>query len=157
MRPSVYIETTIPSYLTAWSSRDLIIAGHQQITKEWWTTRQSHFSMYVSELVIQECKGGDPLAIKDRMEAIKGISILKVTKEAEVIAGSLLIKKIIPKKAFADAIHIAVAAENECDYLMTWNCRHIANAEIYFHVRELLSSEGFQCPIICTPTELMGE
>ena len=94
---------------------------------------------------------------KERLSAIEGITVLQVTPEAEAIAERLLTKKIIPKKAFADAIHIAIAAEQGCDYLMTWNCRHIANAEIHFHVREFLFGIGLQSPLICTPSELMGE
>ncbi|MBI4026391.1 MAG: type II toxin-antitoxin system VapC family toxin [Verrucomicrobia bacterium] len=157
MKPTLYLESTIPSYLTAWASRDLIIAGNQQVTREWWRKRKDDFAIYVSELVLLEIADGDPQAAAERLEAIKGFGILQVTKQVDEIVHDLLANKILPSKAVADAFHIALAAVHGTDYLLTWNCRHIANAEIHFHVREFLATIGWECPVICTPAELMGD
>ncbi len=156
MKPKVYIETTIPSYLTAWPSRDIVRAGHQQVTRDWWLKRKAHFSLYTSELVFQEIKLGDPLAAQVRWDVIRDIPILNVTEDVDHIAREILHKKIVPIKAEPDAYHIAIAAVHAVDYLMTWNCRHIANAEIFGKLQKLFSNNGLDCPVICTPIELIG-
>jgi len=127
MKQKVYIETTIPSYLTAWRSRDLIMAANQETTKEWWDNREL-FALYISALVIQEAEGGDSIAAERRLDALSDIPELDVTEEVESFAEILIQKASLPKKAKIDALHIAVATLNGMDYLLTWNCTHIANA-----------------------------
>ena len=157
MKPKLYIETTIPSYLTAWPSRDLIIAGHQQITKEWLQKRRPAFDIYISQFVIDEAKAGEPDAARERMNAIKEFSALDITEEVKELAARIIASKIIPRKAATDAAHIAVATVHRMDFLMTWNCVHITNAVISKSVDMICQQYGFECPVICTPEELMGE
>ena len=157
MKPKLYLETTIPSYLTSWSSRDLIIAGHQQITKEWWKNRRDAFNIYVSQFVIDEAKAGDPAAARERMKVIKGFPLLDITPEVGMIAADILDLKVIPRRAVTDAAHIAVATVHRIDFLMTWNCVHLANAVIIKEVAKVCRRNGFECPAICTPEELLGE
>lgn len=157
MKPKLYLETTIPSYLTSWPSRDLIIAGHQQITKEWWKRRRKAFNIYISQFVVDEARAGDPSAVRERMRSIKGFPMLEITPEVGVIAADILALKIIPRRAVTDAAHIAVATAHRIDYLMTWNCVHLANAVIIKEVGQICRKHGFECPVICTPEELLGE
>jgi hypothetical protein len=130
MKPKVYIETTIVSYLTARSSRDLIIAAHQQLTQTWWEDRRLHFDLYVSQAVIQESSAGDTLMAEKRLEMLETIPSLDLRQEAAALARALVEKGPLPEKAAVDALHIAVATVHGMDYLLTWNCKHIANAEM---------------------------
>ena len=153
MKPSVYIEITIPSYLTAWRSPDLVMAANQETTKDWWEIRDE-YELYVSLLVIQEASAGDPSAAERRLKHIKDITIINITEEAESLAGILLQKVPLPVKAKIDALHIAVATLNGMDYLLTWNCSHIANAIFRPKVENICREFGYEPPTICTPQEL---
>jgi hypothetical protein len=155
MKPKVYLETTIPSLLTAWPSRDLVIAGQQQVTRDWWGTRRNDFQLFVSELVLEEAGLGDSAAAALRLEAVAGCALLAATKETQELARALLASRLIPPDAAADAAHIAVAAVHGMDFLLTWNCRHIANATLVEPVRAVCLRGGFPAPVICTPVELM--
>lgn len=155
MKPTVYIETSIPSYLTARSSRDLIVAANQELTKEWWDTRKNDFQLVISELVSQEASAGDPRAAKRRLSVIQLLPELNITDEVGDLAMVLLNKTPLPHKAHVDALHIAVAAINGVEYLLTWNCTHINNAALRPKIENLCRSEGFEPPIICTPQELL--
>jgi hypothetical protein len=157
MKPKLYLETTIPSYLTSWPSRDLIIAGHQQITREWWKKRKREFDLYISQFVVDEVKVGSDEAARERLKAISGLPLLDITKEVESLAIRILASGVVPVKASTDAAHIAIATVHGIDYLMTWNCVHLANATITKTVARICRQEGFECPVICTPEELLGE
>jgi predicted nucleic acid-binding protein len=130
MKPKLYLETTIPSYLTAWPSRDLIVAAHQQITKEWWRSRQDAFEIYVSQFVLDEAAAGDADAARERLDVLNDLPLLDIMEAVSRLALALLQAGAIPAKAARDAAHIAVSAVHGIDYLMTWNCAHIANAMI---------------------------
>src|SRR5205085_238609 len=130
MKRKVYLETTVVSYLTARPSRDLVVAAHQQITQDWWTNRRPDFDLYASQLVIQEASAGDVQIAQSRLAALDQIPLLGVNKEATSLARLLVEKGPIPKKAAVDALHIAIATAHGMDYLLTWNCKHIANAEM---------------------------
>lgn len=156
MKESVYIETTIISYLTAWLSRDLIRAAHQQITQEWWHNRRNDFEMFISEFVINEASSGDKDAAEERLKVLQEIPLLDVNLEVENLAKSLISEKALPIKAATDALHIAVAAVHGINYLLSWNCKHIANAEMQKIIGKVCSKNGYKCPIICTPEELLG-
>lgn len=153
MKPKVYIETSIPSYLSAWRSRDLIVAANQEITKEWWDSREQ-FDLYISALVIQEAGAGDPVAAQKRLEQLDDIPELNLTEEVERFAEILIQKVPLPEKARIDALHIAVAALSGMDYLLTWNCTHIANAILRPKLEALCREFGYEPPTICTPQEL---
>jgi predicted nucleic acid-binding protein len=156
MKESVYIETTVISYLTAWLSRDLIRAAHQQITQEWWQNRRDDFELFISEFVINEAGSGDKEAAEQRLAALDGIVLLDVNSEVENLAKSLITEKALPTKAATDALHIAVASVHGINYLLSWNCKHIANAEMQEIIGKVCTKNGYKCPIICTPEELLG-
>jgi predicted nucleic acid-binding protein len=157
MKPKLYMETTVPSYLTARPSRDLIIAGHQQITREWWQERRESFQIFVSQLVVDEVSAGDPAAVRERLRAIEDLPLLDITPEVEPLASALLKARVLPRKAATDAAHIALSAVHGMDLLVTWNCVHIANAVMAKAVAKVCEDNGFECPVICTPEELLGE
>ncbi len=155
-KEKVYIETTVVSYLTAWLSRDLIRAAHQQITQEWWHNRRTDFEIFVSEFVINESSAGDTEAAEKRLEVLENIALLDVNLDVENLAKKLIEEKALPAKAVTDALHIAVASVHGIDYLLSWNCKHIANAEMQGAIEKVCLSEGYKCPKICTPEELLG-
>jgi hypothetical protein len=156
VKPKLYLETTVPSYLTAWPSRDLIRAGHQQITKEWWQTRRAGFDLYISQFVLDEVAAGDPEAARERLAAIQGLPMLDLTEGVAELAGALKTSLALPSTAVTDAAHIAIAAVHGMHFLLTWNCTHIANAEMALAIEKACQTQGFVCPVICTPEELMG-
>lgn len=156
MRPKVYLETTIPSYLTAWPSRDLVRAAHQQITREWWQNR-TRFDLYISQLVLREASGGDAEAAGLRLEALRGIPVLALSPAASALAQQLVQQGLLPENAVADALHIAIAVVNGMDYLLTWNCAHIANAALRHRIEAICRASGYEPPVLCTPEELMEE
>jgi predicted nucleic acid-binding protein len=129
MKPRVYIETTVVSYLTARGSRDLIVAAHQELTQEWWQRRRGEFELYCSQLVIQEASGGHKEAAQRRLQTLQSLSVLEINDAANELARHLAKAAAIPRKATEDALHIALATVHGMDYLLTWNCKHIANAE----------------------------
>jgi hypothetical protein len=156
MKPRVYLETTVVSYLTALPSRDIVLAAHQQLTSEWWEGRE-RFDLFVSEAVLQEAAGGDSAAAARRTTALAGIPVLAVTKAVADLARDLVAGKAVPAKAAVDAVHIAVAAVNGMDYLLTWNCTHIANAATRAMIERVCRTAGLTPPVICTPEELTEE
>lgn len=156
MKPRLYLETTIPSYLTAWPSRDLVVAGHQQITKEWWSRRRSDYELFISEYVHYEAACGDPTAAQARLEVIADLPELAITENVGLLTARLLTAGLMPPNAAVDAGHLAVAAVHGMHFLLTWNCTHINNATIEADLRALVAREGYALPVICTPEELMG-
>lgn len=155
MKPRVYIETSIPSYLTARRNRDLIATANQELTQEWWETRKDDFYLVISEFVLREASAGDPIPASNRLASIAGIPELNVTDEVGELARMLIEQIPIPKKAQLDAFHIAIAAVHGIDYLLTWNCTHINNAELRPRIEAICRFQGFEPPIICTPQELL--
>src|SRR5207249_3661148 len=140
-------ETTVPSYLAAWPSRDLIRAGHQQITKEWWDNRRGDFDIFISQLVLDEAAAGDANAANDRIAILKDFPLLDLTEEVEKLAATLKTSLALPAKATTDAAHIAIAAVHEMHFLLTWNCTHIANAEMAVAIEQACQAGGFLCPV----------
>lgn len=155
-KPTVYLETTIPSFLTSRPSNDLILAGQQQLTLRWWSSRRRHYGLFISALVLAEAGKGDSSAARKRLAAIEGLPMLEIDPETIALADAILAVGLIPQQASADAGHIAVAARHGIDYLLTWNCKHIANAEIIRRLDQVIRDRGFRPPTVCTPTELFG-
>jgi hypothetical protein len=153
----IYIETTIVSYLTARPSGDVVVAGHQQSTHDWWDTRRSEYELCVSQIVLDEAAAGDSQAARDRMLVLRPMSVLETTSASLDLAKELLSAGALPAKAADDALHIAVAATNAIPYLLTWNCRHLANAVMRPVIESVCAAKGFKAPIICTPDELLGD
>lgn len=154
---SVYVETTVLSYLAAQPSRDLLVAAHQQATRDWWRDRRKHFNCFVSQVVIDEAAAGDAQAAAARTDLVQQLPVLEATEEAERLTEAILASGVMPLRAVRDAAHIAVAAVNAVDYLLTWNCKHLANAQIMRKVSVVCNARGLAMPLICTPEELMGE
>lgn len=155
MPERVYIETTFVSYLTARPSRDVVIAGHQQTTHEWWDTQRECYELCVSRLVLGEAAAGDPQAAQERLDVLKALILLETTAEALALAKELIQEGALPAKAADDALHIAIAATNGVPFLLTWNCRHMANAAIRPMIEAVCAGKGLRAPIICTPEELL--
>jgi len=155
MKPSVYIETSVISYLTAKLSRDLIIAAHQQITLDWWENALPKFDVFVSPVVLEEASKGDPEASYLRLEKISAFPVLEVVAEVYNLAELYFLRIDIPEKARADAYHIALASWHGIDYLVSWNCTHMVNGRTRMLIEEINSGQGIRTPVICTPEELM--
>ncbi len=155
MNRSVYLETTIPSYLTAWRSPDLVMAARQQITREWWDDRRQAFDLYVSEVVLLEASAGDLDAAARRLEILDGIPLLDAKEDSDEIVQALVVQLALPDRAAADAAHIALCVVNGIDFLLTWNFTHIANAAYRPVIDSVCRSFGYQIPVICSPEELM--
>jgi len=157
MKPRVYLETTVASYLTAWPSRDLVTAAHQQITRDWWQRRRGHFDLFISQIVLDEASAGDPDAAARRLEVLDEFPLLNPTEETAELVKALMDRVPLPEKAAVDALHIAIAVVNGMDYLLTWNCTHIANATLRGRIESICRSKGYEAPIICTPEELLDD
>lgn len=155
MQPKAYLETTIASYLTARPSRDLITAANQQMTYDWWHDHGGNFDLYVSQFVIEEASAGDPEAATRRLAVLADLPQLDVTDAVQHLAQALLTHVPLPANAQVDALHIAVATVHGMDYLVTWNCTHIANATLRHRIEAICRAEGYEPPIICTPQELL--
>lgn len=151
----MYVETSVVSYLTSRPSRDVVVAAHQQITQEWWDKRRNAFALVASQLVVQEAGAGDEEAARARLRILADIELLAVSADALALAAALLEPGPLPRKAGEDALHIAISVTNGVDYLLTWNCKHLANAEMRSSIDEICRSKGFEPSIICTPEELL--
>ena len=154
MKPKAYVETTVISYLAASPSRDIVVAAHQQLTREWWQTRD-RFELFVSQAVVDEVSRGDADVAARRVALLAQIPVLVLGDEVNEFARQLLRSRAVPAKANLDAVHIAVAAVNHVNYLVTWNCSHIANAAVRGKIEDACRSAGLPPPTICTPEELM--
>ncbi|MEW6488904.1 MAG: type II toxin-antitoxin system VapC family toxin [Thermodesulfobacteriota bacterium] len=155
MNPIVYLETMVVSYLTGRPSRDLVVAAHQQLTRDWWESSRDRYEVVASELVVREAGAGDPGAAESRLAALKGIPLLGASEPALALARRLVAAGAIPADATEDALHIAIAVTNGADYLLTWNCRHLANAVMRQRIEDVCEAAGNRPVVICTPEELM--
>jgi hypothetical protein len=154
---TLYLESTIPSYLTARPSRDLVVAGHQQITHEWWLRARPSFDIYVSQAVLGEISAGDPDAAARRLALVEGLPVLGGTDEVEVLAEEYQTELALPAAARLDAVHLAYTVAYELDYLLTWNCAHLANGRIIRRLHAINTRLGRPTPIILTPEALLEE
>lgn len=157
MSETVYIETSILGYLTARSTKNLILAANIEVTKDWWESRRSDFTLYVSQAVLKEIAQGDAEIAAQRLEKIRGFPLLELNQAVRDLAAQFLTRSNLPPKADVDAIHIAAATVHGLDYLLTWNCKHIANAQIQGKLAEISLDFGYELPILCTPYELLGD
>ncbi len=157
MKLKVYIETTIISYLAARLSTNTIVAGRQVLTQEWWDQRRNAFDVVVSELVFQEAENGDSEVAQKRIAYIKNIDSLTISDEGVLLAETLVNEEAVPQQHSEDALHIAICAVNGIDFLLTWNCKHLANATLRHKIETVVENQGYQCPVICTPAELMED
>jgi hypothetical protein len=154
---TVYIETSIVSYLTSRPSRDIRVVAWQEITTQWWEQERSKYELFTSELVIAEAGGGDAGAARKRLDRLNDIPVLAIDDATQRFAVQLIQEGGVPSEAQADALHIAIASLHGLDYLLTWNCRHIDNAAMKPLIRSICAVVGYRCPEICTPLELLSE
>jgi hypothetical protein len=155
MKPRVYVETSVISYLVARPSRDLIIAAHQEVTREWWQNQRGAFELFCSDAVLSEAAMGDPEAASQRLEVLAQMQLVEIPPQALDLANALVVATALPAKAQVDALHIAIAAYEKMDFVLTWNFKHIANAQSAVKVREVCASFGQRCPVLCSPLELL--
>lgn len=157
MKPKIYIETSIVSYLTAQQSRDIVTAARQQITREWWWKKREKFDLYASEFVLSEVRLGDVQAAELRLQALENIALVQLTEDGVLLAEELVAKGPLPEKAAIDALHIAAAVSAGVDYLLTWNFKHLANAAMRSKIESICRLRGYEPCIICTPEELLED
>ena len=155
-KKKIYLETTIPSYLAARPSRDVVVLAHQQITKEWWEESKNNYDIFISQVVIEEVKAGDPTVAEARLLLIKEFTILDLTNEIEDLAFEYMRFLQFPERCLRDAYHLSFSVGSKMDYLLTWNCAHLANEMIRKKLREINGKRGYGTPAICTPEELIA-
>ena len=156
MKPKLYIETSIVSYLTARPSRNIITAARQELTRQWWAQERDHYELFISEFVLLEAGAGDADYARLRLEALREVPEVELPNEIRALAVSLVEPGPIPQKAGIDALHIAAAVAGGADYLLTWNFKHLANAVLRKRIDAVCRSNGYEPPVICTPEELMS-
>ena len=153
----IYIESTIPSYIVARPARDLLQAARQQLTRDWWDLQRKRHELFISQVVLDEIGSGEAAMARQRLELVAQIKLLDLTNEANALTKQILGSGLLPADADRDAAHIALATVHEMEILLSWNCRHIANAAIQARLRRLAEKAGFALPVLCTPDELAGE
>jgi hypothetical protein len=153
----VYLETSFVSYLVARLSGDLLVAANQKVTRDWWDQYRNDFELFTSQAVISESSAGDPTECQKRLAILQNIGILTLTAPAMELSRAIMERGILPPKVVADSLHIAIAIVQGMDYLLTWNCRHLANAKIARRIARICKDFGYEMPALCTPPELMGD
>jgi hypothetical protein len=156
-KPTLYIETSIVSYLASRPSRDPVTARNQQLTHAWWNTRRQDYALFTSPHVLSEASGGDESMARQRLALLAPLPLLTITAEARGLADDLLKRIPLPSHAEPDALHIAIGAEQEMAYLLTWDGKHIANPRLQSRIRAICASWGTRTPQLCTPATLLGE
>jgi predicted nucleic acid-binding protein len=154
---TIYIETTIVSYLVANPSQDLILTAHQKITREWWREERGRYRCVTSEEVIREASLGDPTMSRRRLEALSEIPVLRMDDAVRLLAKELVQERLLPPAVISDALHTAVASLHNVEYLLTWNCRHLANPHLQKGLRMFMAARRLVLPEICTPIDLAGD
>ena len=156
MKPRVYLETSVISYLVGWlNQRSILVAHNQEFTREWWSLRRHEYELFSSAVAVNEAKKGEEPLAKERLSFLADTTLLDVSDIATALAIELLRHTRMPAKADVDALHVAVAAVHGMDYLLSWNCKHLVNGNILPHVYAVCRASGYEPPLICTPQELM--
>lgn len=155
MKKRIYLETTVVSYFTARPSRDIMVAAHQDATREIWPRLSAKYETYISALVFQEAGKGDPGQARQRLAAIESFPMLEIDGEARSLAEKIILRHAVPAEYPEDALHIAAAAVNGMEVVLTWNFAHLSNPFTRKKVRQVVEGEGYECPEICSPEELL--
>lgn len=155
--PTVYIETSIVSYLRQRPSSQVVMAARQLLTHRWWTDERGNYELVTSQYVVDEASAGDPVLAAERLQLLEGIPLLPLDPEIAFIANEIISRAILPPNASVDALHIGATAHHRIEYLLSWNCTHIANARILPRIHEVLRDLGVPVPIICTPEEMVSD
>ena len=156
-KPRVYVESSVVSYYVARPSRDVIVLAHQELTRDWWLNCLARFEPCISEFVLEEIGRGDPQAARDRLDVVSKWFLLPTVPAIEHLVALYVTELSLPETAYRDALHIATASAHGVDYLVSWNCKHIANAYVWRHLAKVNMLEGVSVPIICTPEELLDD
>ena len=151
---TVYIESTIISYLVSRPSRDIIVVARQDLTRQWWDHFKPSYECVISQVVLDEIAAGNPEVAALRLARVEDLPILAVDPACVALASQYLGRGFVPESEVRDAFHIALAVIGKADYLLTWNCKHIANAHAVKQLRKFTESQGHEFPHICTPEEL---
>ncbi len=154
---SVYIESSVISYITARPSRDVVTSARQAITIEWWETYRDLFDVFISELVLEEIGTGDLQAASNRLAIVENIPVLVATDSAKELAKALIVENAISASSAEDALHISIAAVQGIDFLLTWNFKHINNANMRDKITQVVNHLNFRSPMLCSPEELINE
>jgi hypothetical protein len=157
MKRRVYIETSVVSYYTGRASRDVVIAGHQQATQDFWPLLSQDLLPHVSALVVKEAGKGSPELARKRLDAIGSFPVLASTPEAERLAQDILDARGIPAEYPEDALHIAIAAMGGMEFIVTWNFAHINNPFTKIMIRQAVENAGYECPEIVSPDAFLGD
>ena len=155
VKEKVYIETSFISFLAAKTSSDILLLARQIESQQWWDNDRERFDLYTSAAVVREASKGDGNAAEKRLELLEPLTALQITPETISLSRELIGHHLLPEAASEDALHIAICAAHGMDFLLTWNCKHLANAVICRKVYHYLGLQGYQPPVICTPAELM--
>jgi predicted nucleic acid-binding protein len=153
--PSVYVETTVVGHIAARQQSDIVVAARQLLSNRWWATRDD-YRLYISQIVIDECSAGDAKAASERLLLLAELDVLAISQDARNLAAELIIRRGVPESEPRDALHISIAAVHGIQYLVTWNFRHIANAETRSKIEQICRDFGYVPPSICSPDELLG-
>ena len=157
MPHSIFIETTIPSYYVSRPSRNLLQFARQELTREWWDARRHEFDLFTSQLVLDEASEGEPAKAAERLQLVSELELLDITEEVEALAAELVRSGIVPSIAARDAFHLAAAGVHRMDFLLTWNCKHIANPFIADRLQSCFSGAGVHLSTICTPEQFITD
>jgi hypothetical protein len=155
MKEKLYLETTVVSYYTSRPSNDVMVLARQRITEQWWAQALARFDFFISETVLEEAADGNPEMARRRLSAIKSFPLLDIDTEVMRVYDIYVARLRIPRRALRDAVHLAVASVHSMDYLVTWNCAHIANGETIRKLMQVNNDLGVSIPVIVTPEELM--
>jgi hypothetical protein len=155
MTSKIYVETSVISYLASRPGRDVIVLAQQEISRQWWSERERHGQCFISDYVLLEIQRGDAHAAQNRNHLVQGLSVLTGSVKIEELAEQLLQGSALPAAAQLDALHIATATVYEMEYVLTWNCKHIANASKRHIIEKICQDQGYRPPILTTPLELM--
>lgn len=157
VRPKLYVETTVISYLVARPSNDASLVYRQQITRQLWEECADDYEFVVSDIVISEILRGDAETAQRRFDVVANLTILDISPDVDKLTQDLIDAGAVPHQARSDAQHITFAAVNSIDYLVSWNYKHIVNEIKRQLINEVCHAAGFQSPTICTPIEIIEE
>jgi len=155
VKPSVYVETSVIGHCVSRPSRHVVTAGHQMVTRRWWEFDLPKFDAFISQVVLDEISAGDVKAAQERLTIVQGMAVLELTNEIEALAKQYFARIDLPGRARADAFRLALATSHGMDYLVTWNCKHIASARVRKLIEDFNDVRGLATPVICTPEELL--
>lgn len=150
----IYVETTVVGNVAGRVHSNPDVASRQRATRSWWGSAAARYELAISQLVVDECSDGDPTAAQERLDVLRGLTILDITDEARALARTLTAEGAVPQSEPRDALHIAVSAVQRVQYLVTWNFKHIANATMRTKIEQVCRDAGFSPPIICSPPEI---